>query len=143
MLDLYVNYDCDVACTNLFEELCRSLCRNAVPEAGPLTTLHVLSLEGVLAVVENMARRCVAGRAGGLTALCGPEPGCGERCVGTVSACSLCQHRVILSRGARCDLAVSRRPLVTPPALLRVSLGGPDVPSTGVCSTRAAAPRRP
>jgi brefeldin A-resistance guanine nucleotide exchange factor 1 len=59
MLDLYVNYDCDVACTNLFEELCRSLCRNAVPETGPLTTLHVLSLEGVLAVVENMARRWV------------------------------------------------------------------------------------
>ena len=57
MLDLYVNYDCDVACTNLFEELCRSLCRNAVPESGPLTTLHVLSLEGILAVVENMARR--------------------------------------------------------------------------------------
>eukprot|EP01138_Halocafeteria_seosinensis_P010884 gb/GECG01011117.1/.p1 GENE.gb/GECG01011117.1/~~gb/GECG01011117.1/.p1 ORF type:complete len:2015 (+),score=275.06 gb/GECG01011117.1/:1-6045(+) len=58
MLDLYINYDCDVACTNLFETLCRCLCRNAVPENGPLTSLHVLSLEGVLAVVENMARRC-------------------------------------------------------------------------------------
>jgi hypothetical protein len=62
MLDLYVNYDCDVACTNLFEELCRSLCRNAVPETGPLTTLHVLSLEGILAVVENMARRCISAK---------------------------------------------------------------------------------
>ena len=59
MLDLYINYDCDVACTNLFEELCRCLCRNAIPEDQVLTSLHVLSLEGVLAVVENMARRCV------------------------------------------------------------------------------------
>ena len=58
MLDLYINYDCDVACTNLFETLCRCLCRNAVPEQGPLTSLHVLALEGVLAVLENMARRC-------------------------------------------------------------------------------------
>ena len=71
MLDLYVNYDCDVACTNLFEELCRSLCRNAVPETGPLTTLHVLSLEGVLAVVENMARRWVGGPHENDVALCG------------------------------------------------------------------------
>lgn len=58
MLDLYINYDCDVACTNLFEELCRCLCRNAIPDDQVLTSLHVLSLEGVLAVVENMARRC-------------------------------------------------------------------------------------
>lgn len=61
MLDLYINYDCDVACTNLFETLCRCLCRNAVPEQGPLTSLHILSLEGVLAVLESMARRCTPG----------------------------------------------------------------------------------
>ena len=50
MVDLYVNYDCDVACTNLFDTLCRCLCRNAVPDGVRLNSLHVLSLEGILAV---------------------------------------------------------------------------------------------
>jgi golgi-specific brefeldin A-resistance guanine nucleotide exchange factor 1 len=51
-----VNYDCDVACTNLFETLGRCLCRNAVPDGGaPLTSLHVLALEGVLAILSGLA----------------------------------------------------------------------------------------
>jgi len=50
MVDLYVNYDCDVACTNLFDTLCACLCRNAVPDGVRLNSLHVLALEGILAV---------------------------------------------------------------------------------------------
>lgn len=61
MLDLYINYDCDVQCTNLFETVCTSLARQALPSAAPpgeLNTLNLLALEGVLAVIESMARRC-------------------------------------------------------------------------------------
>ena len=39
-----------MACTNLFDTLCRCLCRNAVPDGIRLNSLHVLALEGVLAV---------------------------------------------------------------------------------------------
>lgn len=61
MLDLYINYDCDVHCTNLFEVLCKSLARNcqAMESAdGSLNALTLLCLEGLLAVVESIARRC-------------------------------------------------------------------------------------
>ena len=90
MRDLYVNYDCDVACTNLFETLgrcarvcsyavfvalsdtshtvClppRSLCHNAIPDGGTaLTSLHVLALEGMLAILSGLA---AAGAGGPLT----------------------------------------------------------------------------
>jgi len=101
MLDLYTNYDCDFRCTNLFERLCKCLCRCSIPaslfapgspasgdqmeddghsvssedfssgmdnvmvlasnrsEDGPgVTVLEVLALEGVLAVIDAISRRC-------------------------------------------------------------------------------------
>jgi hypothetical protein len=59
MIDLYVNFDCDVACANLFEALCRCLCRCSVPEIGtPITSLHAIALDGILSVVSSMAQRC-------------------------------------------------------------------------------------
>ncbi|KAA0168458.1 hypothetical protein FNF31_00340 [Cafeteria roenbergensis] len=59
MADIFVNYDCGVRCSNLFEILTGTLARNAVPGPGErLNSLHVLALEGVLAVLESLARRC-------------------------------------------------------------------------------------
>jgi hypothetical protein len=59
MLDLYVNFDCDVVCANLYEALTRCLCRCAIPEGGaPLTSLHTIALEGILSVISSMAQRC-------------------------------------------------------------------------------------
>lgn len=58
MLDLYINYDCDVHCTNLFEVLCKSLSKHAKSSTGRLNVLHLLALEGLLAVFDNIARRC-------------------------------------------------------------------------------------
>jgi hypothetical protein len=61
MADIFVNYDCDVGCTNLFEIFTRTLARNATPQRGEgLNSLHVLALEGVLAVLESITRRCLA-----------------------------------------------------------------------------------
>jgi len=66
LADLYANFDCDVACANLFELLARTLCRGATRAAAapgaPLNSLHVLALEGVLTIVGTMARG-VASRA--------------------------------------------------------------------------------
>ena len=33
-VDIYTNYDCDVQCTNLFEDMCRFLSKNAFPLSG-------------------------------------------------------------------------------------------------------------
>ncbi|KAH9131937.1 hypothetical protein LEN26_007558 [Aphanomyces euteiches] len=63
MLDLYINYDCDVHCTNLFEVLCTALAQTTqvvyFPELPPVfNILNLLALEGLLAVLESIARRC-------------------------------------------------------------------------------------
>lgn len=59
MLDLFINYDCDVQCTNLFEVVCKTLATVATPKPGrPVNALNRLALEGVLAVVGSIARRC-------------------------------------------------------------------------------------
>lgn len=40
MLDVYINYDCDVQCTNLFETICHSLSSHALPRDGMVSVSH-------------------------------------------------------------------------------------------------------
>ncbi|ETV96484.1 hypothetical protein, variant [Aphanomyces invadans] len=63
MLDLYINYDCDVHCTNLFEVLCTALAQTTqvtyFPDLPPVfNILNLLALDGLQAVLESIARRC-------------------------------------------------------------------------------------
>ncbi|KFM58104.1 Golgi-specific brefeldin A-resistance guanine nucleotide exchange factor 1, partial [Stegodyphus mimosarum] len=55
--ELYINYDCDLYCSNLFEELTKMLSKNAYPLSG-LYSVHLLSLEALLAVIENIENHC-------------------------------------------------------------------------------------
>lgn len=60
MQDIYLNYDCDVHCSNLFEMICATLGKMASPEteSAPLNALNRLALEGILHVIDSIARRC-------------------------------------------------------------------------------------
>jgi len=60
MVDIYTNYDCDVQCTNLFEDMCRFLSKNAFPFSGSLNALNLLSLEGLLSILRSLADACDA-----------------------------------------------------------------------------------
>ncbi|UJR20526.1 hypothetical protein I4U23_023653 [Adineta vaga] len=55
--ELYLNYDCDLYSTNLFEELTKMLSKNAFPVAG-LTTTHILSLDALLSVIDHIELEC-------------------------------------------------------------------------------------
>lgn len=55
--ELYINYDCDLYCSNLFEDLTKMLSKNAFSVSG-LYSVHLLSLEALLAVVENIESHC-------------------------------------------------------------------------------------
>lgn len=86
MQDLYINYDCDVQCTNLFDAIISTLCQRAIPQhqpikrssslgststtATPLTDRRVstadkgvslLAYQGILAVLHSSAKRCRVG----------------------------------------------------------------------------------
>ncbi|KAJ7337743.1 G-box binding factor [Desmophyllum pertusum] len=58
VMELYLNYDCDVYSTNVFEELCKLLSKNAFPAAGSLYSVHILALDALLAVVQSIEEHC-------------------------------------------------------------------------------------
>ncbi|XP_071455207.1 Golgi-specific brefeldin A-resistance guanine nucleotide exchange factor 1 isoform X2 [Hetaerina americana] len=55
--ELYVNFDCDPYCCNLFEDLTDLLSKNAYPVAG-LHNTHLLSLSALLSVVDSIEFNC-------------------------------------------------------------------------------------
>ncbi|KAG6481366.1 ARF guanine-nucleotide exchange factor GNOM-like isoform X1 [Zingiber officinale] len=57
MTEMYANFDCDITCCNMFEELANLLSKSAFPINCPLSSMHVLALDGLIAVVEGMADR--------------------------------------------------------------------------------------
>lgn len=53
--EMYANYDCDISCSNVFEDLANLLSKSAFPVNSPLSAIHVLALEGLIAMVSGMA----------------------------------------------------------------------------------------
>uniref|UniRef100_A0A915C108 SEC7 domain-containing protein n=2 Tax=Parascaris univalens TaxID=6257 RepID=A0A915C108_PARUN len=62
--ELYLNYDCDLYCSNLFEDLTKLLLENAFPVMG-LRSTHILSLDALLTVIDTIDVNCVYRQAGG------------------------------------------------------------------------------
>lgn len=52
--ELYLNYDCDMYCTNLFEDLTKFLAKNAYPITSGVYHTHLLSLDALLTVIESI-----------------------------------------------------------------------------------------
>ena len=55
--ELYLNYDCDLYTSNLFEDITKVLSKNAFPVDGLLSTHH-LALEGLLVILEAVEKNC-------------------------------------------------------------------------------------
>ncbi|KAJ7964556.1 ARF guanine-nucleotide exchange factor GNOM-like [Quillaja saponaria] len=57
MVEMYANLDCDITCSNVFEELANLLSKSAFPVNCPLSSMHILALDGLIAVIQGMAER--------------------------------------------------------------------------------------
>ncbi|ONK64792.1 uncharacterized protein A4U43_C07F29970 [Asparagus officinalis] len=57
MPEMYANLDCDITCSNVFEDLANLLSKSAFPVNCPLSAMHVLALDGLIAVIQGMADR--------------------------------------------------------------------------------------
>jgi brefeldin A-resistance guanine nucleotide exchange factor 1 len=57
MAEMYTNFDCDLQCSNVFEDLVNILSKGAFPVEITLSPLNVLSLDGLLAVIQAIAER--------------------------------------------------------------------------------------
>ncbi|KAL5994325.1 hypothetical protein ACLOJK_024374 [Asimina triloba] len=57
MAEMYANFDCDITCRNVFEDLANLLSKSAFPVNCPLSSMHILALDGLIAVIQGMAER--------------------------------------------------------------------------------------
>ena len=57
MVDLYANLDCSIDRGNVFEAVCNLLSKNTFPVNSPLASTHILSLDGLLAIFNNLLER--------------------------------------------------------------------------------------
>ncbi|KDP39263.1 hypothetical protein JCGZ_01020 [Jatropha curcas] len=55
MVEMYANLDCDITCGNVFEDLANLLSKSAFPVNCPLSAMHILALDGLIAVIQGMA----------------------------------------------------------------------------------------
>ena len=57
--ELYLNYDCSLTCTNLFEDLTKLLSKNAF-SVQSLLTANSLSLSALLTIIEHIAHHVIS-----------------------------------------------------------------------------------
>ncbi|GAB0087888.1 Golgi-specific brefeldin A-resistance guanine nucleotide exchange factor 1 [Sergentomyia squamirostris] len=62
--ELYINFDCDLYCTNLFEDITKLLSKNSLSATQTIYSTHILSLDALLTILEAIKRNCVATKAG-------------------------------------------------------------------------------
>jgi brefeldin A-resistance guanine nucleotide exchange factor 1 len=56
--DMYLNLDCRIERSNLFEQICTLLSKAAFPVNGPVSAVHVLSLDGIIAILASLGAAC-------------------------------------------------------------------------------------
>ena len=56
--ELYLNYDCDNHCTNLYEEMTKLLSKQAFPATPQLYSTHLLSLDGLCTLIDGIEQNC-------------------------------------------------------------------------------------
>lgn len=56
--ELYLNYDCDMYCSNLYEDLTKLLAKNAFPVTAGVYPTHLLSLDALLTVIDSIGNHC-------------------------------------------------------------------------------------
>lgn len=64
--ELYTNYDCNLYCTNLLEDLIKLLSKNTLSATSPQTiySVHQMSMDGLLTIVENIEKNCSTAKGG-------------------------------------------------------------------------------
>uniref|UniRef100_A0A2P2KJD8 SEC7 domain-containing protein n=1 Tax=Rhizophora mucronata TaxID=61149 RepID=A0A2P2KJD8_RHIMU len=57
MVEMYANFDCDITCSNVFEDIANLLSKSAFPVNSQLSATHILALDGLIAVIQRIAER--------------------------------------------------------------------------------------
>ncbi|XP_073812678.1 sec7 domain-containing protein garz [Musca autumnalis] len=63
--ELYINYDCDLYCSDLFESLTNLLSKYTLSATNAIYNTHILAMDTLISVVDNIESNCVAAKNGG------------------------------------------------------------------------------
>ncbi|KAL5717592.1 hypothetical protein ACHQM5_010574 [Ranunculus cassubicifolius] len=61
MVEMYANLDCDITCSNVFEDLANLLSKSAFPVNSPLSAINILAMDGLVSLIQGMAERLGSG----------------------------------------------------------------------------------
>ncbi|CAG7832914.1 unnamed protein product [Allacma fusca] len=56
--ELYLNYDCDLYCSNIFEDTTKLLSKNAFTLQAGVNSIHLLCLEGLVSILDGIESHC-------------------------------------------------------------------------------------
>ncbi|EAT38431.1 AAEL009678-PA [Aedes aegypti] len=62
--ELYINYDCDLYCTNLFEDLTKLMSKNTLSATNSIYSVHTLSMDALLTIIGAIERNCIQAKNG-------------------------------------------------------------------------------
>ncbi|XP_047314747.1 ARF guanine-nucleotide exchange factor GNOM-like [Impatiens glandulifera] len=55
--EMYGNFDCNISSSNLFEDIVNLLSKSAFPVNAPMSAIHILALDGLIAMTKGMNER--------------------------------------------------------------------------------------
>lgn len=60
--ELYINYDCDLYCTDMFESLTNLLSKYTLSATNAVYSTHIISMDTLLSVIDSIERNCAASK---------------------------------------------------------------------------------
>lgn len=60
--ELYINYDCDLYCMDLFESLTNLLSKYVLSATNVVYNTHIISMDALISVVNNIETNCLAAK---------------------------------------------------------------------------------
>ncbi|XP_023032106.1 Golgi-specific brefeldin A-resistance guanine nucleotide exchange factor 1 isoform X2 [Drosophila willistoni] len=66
--ELYINYDCDLYCTDMFESLTNLLSKYTLSATNAVYSTHIISMDTLLSVIDSIESNCAAAKRSGQTA---------------------------------------------------------------------------
>ncbi|XP_017115384.1 Golgi-specific brefeldin A-resistance guanine nucleotide exchange factor 1 isoform X3 [Drosophila elegans] len=60
--ELYINYDCDLYCTDMFESLTNLLSKYTLSATNAVYSTHIISMDTLISVIDSIERSCAAAK---------------------------------------------------------------------------------
>lgn len=60
--ELYINYDCDLYCNDIFENLTNLLSKYTLSATNAVYSTHIIAMDTLISVIESIERNCVASK---------------------------------------------------------------------------------